>query len=105
MQHDMRRLMSLVEGENPWREGMRVALETMRVLSEANGSFTLDELATELGNYLDISPRKARRIADHMLDRFSNMLDKQGDGYRLRAAPGSMQAPMDQLRQLANRSR
>jgi hypothetical protein len=82
---------------------MRVALETMRVFSEANGSFTRDELAVEIGNHLDISPRKAGRIADHMLDRFRTMLDREGNGYRLRAAPGSMQTPMDQLRQLANR--
>jgi hypothetical protein len=100
---DMRHLMKIVEAGDPWRDGMRVALETMRVLSDANGSFTLDELASEIGNHLDFAPRQARRIADHMLDRFDNMLDRQDDGYRLRATPGSMQGPMSMLRQLANR--
>ena len=99
----MRKLMDLLERDDPWRGGMRVALETMRVLSDSNGSFTVAELATELGNYLDISPHKAARMADHMIDRFGNMLDRQGDGYRLRSAQGSMRQPMDLLRQLANR--
>lgn len=91
----------LEDRNDPWREGMRVALETMRVLSDQNGSFTREQLTVELAAYLDIRTRKAARIADHMLDRFSNMLDRQGEGYRLRAVPGSMQQPMDMLRRLA----
>lgn len=105
MQNEMRRLIHLVEDDDDlWRQAMRVALETMRVLSDQNGSFTRNELATEIGNHLDIRGRRAARIADHMLDRFGNMLTKQGDGYRLLAAPGSMRPQMDLLRSLANRS-
>lgn len=95
--------MRLIEDDELWRQGMKVALETMRVLSQENGSFTVDELARELQAYLEISTRKAARMADHMLDRFANMLDRQGNGYRLRGVAGSMQTPMNMLRGLAQR--
>ena len=100
--HEMRRLIRLFEYEQ-WRDGMRVALETMRVLSQENGSFTVDDLTRELQAYLEIPTRKAARMADHMLDRFANMLDREGDGYRLRGVAGSMQTPMNMLRALAQR--
>ena len=101
--HEMRRLMQLLEDNDPWREGMKLALAAMRVFSQENGSFTVEELARELQNHLEIPPKKAARMADHMLDRFSNMLDRQGNGYRLRGVPGSMQTPMNLLRGLTQR--